>query len=111
MSAEFFKSTFSGGDGTCVEVAHRADRVLIRDSKYTGPSHDQPTLAIARDLWPAFLNLVLSANSGRIGEQLSVNVFADGCATLAGPQGVTLEYDAAEWDAFTKGVANGEFSR
>ncbi|MFJ9365094.1 DUF397 domain-containing protein [Nocardia sp. NPDC101769] len=111
MSAKFFRSTFSGSEGTCVEVAHRPDRVLVRDSKYTGSSHGQPLLAIAPGLWPTFLDLVLSGNSGRIGEQLSVNVFVDGSATLGNPQGVTLEYDPAEWDAFTKGVANGEFNR
>ncbi|MGV9833805.1 DUF397 domain-containing protein [Nocardia niigatensis] len=111
MSAEFFKSTFSGGDGTCVEVSHRAEGVLIRDSKYTGPSHDQPTLAITAELWPAFLDLVLSGDSGPIGDQLSVEVLADGSATLINPQGVTLDYNPAEWSAFTKGVVNAEFNR
>ncbi|MEV6101603.1 DUF397 domain-containing protein [Nocardia sp. NPDC051981] len=111
MSAEFFKSTFSGGDGTCVEVAHGADRVLIRDSKYAGPSHDQPVLAIAPELWPAFLDLVLSGNSGRIGDHLSVAISAAGGATLTNPHGTTLDYNPAEWSAFIKGVANAEFGR
>ncbi|MFE3958101.1 DUF397 domain-containing protein [Nocardia sp. NPDC059091] len=111
MSAKFFRSTFSGSEGTCVEIAHRADRVLIRDSKYTGPSDDQPTLAIAPELWPAFLDLVLSGNSGRIGDQLSVTVSAAGGATLINPHGTALDYTPAEWSAFTKGVANAEFCR
>ncbi|MFE3223550.1 DUF397 domain-containing protein [Nocardia sp. NPDC059228] len=111
MSAEFFRSTFSGSEGTCVEIAHRADRVLIRDSKYAGPSDDQPTLAIAPELWPAFLDLVLSGNSGRIGDHLSVTISTAGGATLTNPHGTTLDYDRAEWSAFIKGVANAEFDR
>ncbi|MFD7844218.1 DUF397 domain-containing protein [Nocardia sp. NPDC059764] len=107
----FRKSTFSGGDHTCVEIAHGVDRVLIRDSKYTGPSPDQPTLAITPGIWPAFLDLVLSGGSGRIGDQLIINVFADGSATLSETYGTMLEFNTAEWDAFTKGVANGEFTR
>ncbi|MFE3196176.1 DUF397 domain-containing protein [Nocardia sp. NPDC059240] len=111
MSASFFKSSFSGGDGTCVEIAHSADDVLIRDSKYAGPPADQPMLTVAPDLWPAFLDLVLTDNSGRIRECLSVYISADGDAKLSDTRGVTLTYNAAEWTAFTKGVANGEFNR
>ncbi|MFE2996971.1 DUF397 domain-containing protein [Nocardia sp. NPDC059246] len=111
MSAEFFRSTFSGSEGTCVEIAHRADRVLIRDSKYMGPSDDQPTLALVPELWSAFLDLVLSGNSGRIGDHLSVTISAAGGATLTNPHGTALDYTPAEWSAFTKGVANAEFNR
>ncbi|MFE2961440.1 DUF397 domain-containing protein [Nocardia tengchongensis] len=107
----FRKSTFSSTDHTCVEVAYRADCVLIRDSKYTGPSESEPILTVSPDLWPSFLDLVLGGSGGRIGDQLSVNVFTDGSASLANPANVTLEYTAAEWDAFVKGVANGEFDR
>ncbi|MFE3754406.1 DUF397 domain-containing protein [Nocardia tengchongensis] len=111
MSTSFFKSSFSGGDGTCVEVAHRADCVLIRDSKFAGPSESEPILTVSPGLWPSFLDLALGGSGGRIGDQLSVNVFTDGSASLANPANVTLEYTAAEWDAFVKGVANGEFDR
>jgi hypothetical protein len=33
VSATWKKSTFSGNNGTCVEVAHLADRLAARDSK------------------------------------------------------------------------------
>ncbi|MEU6579378.1 DUF397 domain-containing protein [Nocardia sp. NPDC046763] len=108
--AQWFKSSYSQGGSDCVEVAHRTDRVLIRDSKYTGPSHDQPTLAIAPELWPAFLDLVLSGNSGQLGDHLSVTISAGG-ATLTNPHGTTLDYTPAEWSAFNKGIANAEFDR
>lgn len=57
------------------------------------------------------LDLVSSGNSGRVGDQLTVSVFEDGSATLLDAKGIALEYNTAEWDAFTKGVANGEFTR
>ncbi|BEK98937.1 DUF397 domain-containing protein [Nocardia seriolae] len=110
MSTEFFKSTFSGGEGTCVEIAHRTDRVVIRDSKYAGPPHIQPILEIVAALWPTFLDLVLSGESCRIGDRLSLNLSADGSATIDDAQGFTLDFDPAEWTAFTKGVVNGEFT-
>ncbi|MET8423823.1 DUF397 domain-containing protein [Nocardia sp. NPDC004860] len=108
---QWFKSSYSQGGSDCVEVAHRTEHVLLRDSKYAGPSHDQPVLAIAPELWPALLDLVLSGNSGRIGDQLSVTVSAAGGATLTNPHGTALDYTPAEWSAFTKGVANAEFNR
>jgi hypothetical protein len=37
-----------------------------------------------------------------------ITLVPDGTATIAA-QGVTLEYNIAEWDAFTKGVADGQF--
>jgi hypothetical protein len=33
VSATWKKSSFSGNNGTCVEVAHIADRLAARDSK------------------------------------------------------------------------------
>ncbi|GAA2285466.1 DUF397 domain-containing protein [Streptomyces atrovirens] len=50
----WFKSSYSGGGGgNCVEVAVRAEAVLVRDSKDT---HSQ-TLAVSRDAWSAFTEL------------------------------------------------------
>ncbi|WP_306359986.1 DUF397 domain-containing protein [Nocardia sp. CC227C] len=109
MSTEFFKSTFSGGDQTCVEVAHRADSVLIRDSKFTGSRAQQPILSIAPTRWRAFLDLVLTGDSGAIGP-VRITVHPDAGATIA-DEVVALTYDTEEWDAFRKGVAGGEFDR
>lgn len=58
MSTDWFKSSFSGGSQACVEISHRADAVLIRDSKFAGDAVDQPILSVAPDSWDAFLDLV-----------------------------------------------------
>jgi hypothetical protein len=46
------KSSYSnGGSGECVEVAHAADAVAVRDSKHaTGPM-----ITVAPAAWQAFL--------------------------------------------------------
>ncbi|WP_330233682.1 DUF397 domain-containing protein [Nocardia sp. NBC_00508] len=110
MSTAWFKSTFSGSETSCVEVAHRTDTVLIRDSKYTGPAAEQPVVSVSPAMWPAFLDLALSANSGTLDEGVTVSLHQDGGATISA-QGVALLYNADEWDAFTKGVADGQFDR
>ncbi|MGX1811678.1 DUF397 domain-containing protein [Nocardia sp. NPDC055321] len=109
MRTNFFKSTFSGGDQTCVEVAHHSDAVRIRDSKYTGPAGDQPIVSIPPALWPDLLGLVLSGESGVVGSA-RITVSVEGSAVIACP-GTILAYEADEWDAFTKGVADGQFDR
>lgn len=51
MSAAWFKSSYSGSSQDCVEVAHFASAVGVRDSKNpTGPA-----LTFAPTAWDAFL--------------------------------------------------------
>lgn len=109
MRPPWFKSTFSGSDKTCVEVSRRDGAVLIRDSKYTGAAAEQPIISVPAERWPAVLELVLSADSGDIAGT-SITVRADGTASIA-CEDTTLDYTAAEWDAFMKGVADGQFTR
>jgi hypothetical protein len=115
MSTAWFKSTFSGTEKTCVEVAHRSDAVLIRDSKYTGPAGEQSIVSVPVAQWPMMLDLALSKRSGTLGDTVTVTVHPDGGATIVGPsvtaQPAALVYTAAEWDAFAKGVADGQFDR
>lgn len=111
VSPEFFKSTFSGGDQTCVEVSHRAEVSLIRDSKYTGPGDLQPILEVAAESWSAFLDAVLTGATTHRPGLPSITVDPDGSAVLADAGAVTLEYTAEEWDAFIKGVAAAQFHR
>lgn len=77
MSTEFFKSTYSGANQSCVEIAHHEDIVLIRDSKYVGPAEIQPLVTIPAAHWTQFLELALGGNSGQLGE-LAVTVHKDG---------------------------------
>ncbi|TLF74433.1 DUF397 domain-containing protein [Nocardia cyriacigeorgica] len=111
MRADWFKSTFSGGEGACVEVAHRATTVLIRDSKYTGPATDQPIIEVPTSHWRRFLDDCLSGNPTTIPGILTLAIHPDGSATLATPEGTELAYTPAEWDAFVKGIADGQFDR
>ena len=109
MSTSWFKSTYSGSEKTCVEVSRRSDAVLIRDSKYVGPEAEQPIITVPSAEWPVFLDLALSAVSGTVGARLSVAVHADRSAEVA--DGTSrLVYNADEWDAFAKGVADGQFT-
>jgi hypothetical protein len=51
IAVEWFKSSFSNGSQTCVEVRFDDDRVSVRDSK------DQagPILTFTRSEWTAFV--------------------------------------------------------
>ncbi|MEU7350684.1 DUF397 domain-containing protein [Streptomyces albidoflavus] len=47
----WFKSSYSGGDGdNCIEVAHGAEAVHVRDSKDLG----RDSFAVASGAWAAF---------------------------------------------------------
>ncbi len=49
-------SSYSYGNGDCVQVAPAPDRVLVRDSK----NPEGPALAVPGDAWRAFLTTVAS---------------------------------------------------
>ena len=103
----WFISTFSKEAATCVEVHRGATAVLMRDSKDTGPAAERPTLAVATAQWPAVLAAVLTAESATVGG-ITITVAPDGSAGVTN-QAVTLAYHTAEWNAFIKGVADGQF--
>ncbi|WP_306358348.1 MULTISPECIES: DUF397 domain-containing protein [unclassified Nocardia] len=109
MSTEFFKSSYSGANQSCVEVAHRADAVLVRDSKYDGPAETQPIVQIPAEFWTQFLALALGGRSGQLGG-LRVIVRDDGSASLVDAC-CTLAYTPGEWDAFVKGIVDQQFDR
>ncbi|WP_330178928.1 DUF397 domain-containing protein [Nocardia sp. NBC_01503] len=111
MSAHFFKSTYSGSNGTCVEIAHRSASVLIRDSKYKGPADSEPVIVVPEGHWSDFLRLALNRTSGRVGDLLTLTMRADDGVTLYDGAGISLAYNVDEWDAFAKGVADGQFDR
>ncbi|ATL70257.1 DUF397 domain-containing protein [Nocardia terpenica] len=105
----WFKSTYSKDATSCVEVRFAEDLVLVRDSKYTGPADKQPIVSLSAAQWPVVLDLALSGKSGTV-DTITVTVLADDGATIAGTD-ATLTYNADEWDAFVKGVADGQFDR
>ncbi len=112
----FIKSSYSNDGPSCVEVSFKGAAVLIRDSKqndeYTHAPDQQPTITYEAVSWPAFSNLALSTMSGQVGT-LTVDLHQDGSCDLTGTnrsgEPVELQYTPQEWDAFIKGIADGEF--
>ncbi|MFI5777612.1 DUF397 domain-containing protein [Nocardia sp. NPDC051570] len=109
MRTNWFKSTFSGEAQTCVEISLQRDAVLIRDSKYTGPTATQPIIIVTPTDWQPFLDLALSGTSGRLPSGIMITLDPTGGATITA-EAISLTYNAAEWDAFTKGIADGQFT-
>lgn len=106
----WFKSTFSKDANSCVEVRSVGELIQVRDSKYRGPKAEQPVITVPAADWSTLLVLVLSRTSGAAGADVSVTMHSDGGAAITA--GTTrLAYDSDEWDAFTKGVADGQFTR
>ncbi|MQY24336.1 DUF397 domain-containing protein [Nocardia macrotermitis] len=110
MTTEFYKSTYSGANNSCVEISHRANVVLIRDSKYTGPTASQPIVSIPAERWTEFTALALTGTSARLDNIAVLDVQNDGSASVTGPAHA-LSYRPDEWDAFMKGIADGQFDR
>lgn len=110
MGTTWFKSTFSGSEKTCVEIAHRDDAVHIRDSKYTGNPAQQPIVSVQPAHWQHFLDVALSGDSSTLPGGIAVTIHHDGGATITADN-AALVYDADEWEAFAKGVADGQFDR
>lgn len=48
------KSSYSGGNGSCVEVADLGEHIAVRDSK----DKAGPKLVFTREVWRAFLHAV-----------------------------------------------------
>ena len=53
-NAQWFKSSYSSGQGACVEVAALPDAVAARDSK----NLEGPALTFSRDGWADFIRSV-----------------------------------------------------
>jgi len=110
-------SSYSGGDNTCVAVGRDGNLVLIQDSKqdatYAENPDAQPTIVFGDSHWLAVHGLALSSSSGEVPGAVAIELHADGAATFRGvdahDQPVQLEFDIDEMDAWTKGVADGEF--
>lgn len=112
-------SSYSGGEQTCVAVGREGNLVLIQDSKqdaeYADIPAEQPTIVFAESHWPAVRDLALSSSSGEVQGAVAIELHADGTAAFRGvdthDQPVRFEFDIDEMDAWTKGVADGEFDK
>ncbi|WP_280439882.1 DUF397 domain-containing protein [Nocardia cyriacigeorgica] len=108
------KSTYSQDGGACVEVRFDGDTVFIRDSKYLRDEANdpaaQPTIAVPRESWAAFLDSALGNGVVAAPGIPVVERRADGSVSLHGENGVTLTYTPTEWAAYTAGVRRDEFA-
>ncbi|WP_169815572.1 DUF397 domain-containing protein [Nocardia inohanensis] len=114
MIERWRKSTFSQGSEHCVEILETPESVLVRDSKYLRDAANdparQPIISIPSSDWPTFLDLALGRPAIRPVGIPTLDRHSDGGITLRDAAGVTLVYTAAEWEAFTAGIAVGEFA-
>jgi hypothetical protein len=60
--AQWRKSSYSGGNGACVEVADLPEAVAVRDSKDPGG----PKLTFNRQAWTAFVERTKDDRAGGI---------------------------------------------
>ncbi|MEU2034940.1 DUF397 domain-containing protein [Nocardia amamiensis] len=108
------KSSYSSGEGQCVEVRFDTAAVYIRDSKYLrDPSNDpaaQPAIAIEANSWPVFLTVAAGSVPDLVDHIPSIERTKDGGTVVRATDGTTLHYTSAEWDAFVAGIRAGEFS-
>ncbi|MFE7316396.1 DUF397 domain-containing protein [Streptomyces sp. NPDC057555] len=61
QDAEWFKSSYSNGNGACIEVADLGDAVTTRDSKQHGAG---PVLTSTVEGWRAFIASVANGEFG-----------------------------------------------
>lgn len=108
-------SSHSGGEQTCVAVGRDGNLVLIQDAEHADKPATQPAIVFADSHWPAVRGVALSASSGEVQGAVAIELHVDGAATFRGvdahDQAVIFEFDADEMEAWTKGVADGEFDR
>jgi hypothetical protein len=62
QNAQWFKSSYSNGNGECVEVACLGCAVAMRDSK----QQDGPVLTSTIEGWRAFIASVVNDESGEL---------------------------------------------
>ncbi|HLX48563.1 MAG TPA: DUF397 domain-containing protein [Streptosporangiaceae bacterium] len=60
MNADWRKSSYSSGEGNCVEVAHDPGAIAVRDSKNPGNGH----LTLTPAEWQTFTAKI---KAGRLG--------------------------------------------
>jgi hypothetical protein len=60
--ATWFTSSYSNGQGECVEVAMTGGQVAVRDSK----NPDGPAIAVAAAAWTAFVGGIAAGEFGEM---------------------------------------------
>ncbi|WP_329148304.1 DUF397 domain-containing protein [Streptomyces sp. NBC_01456] len=63
QNAQWFKSSYSNGNGNCIDVAHLGDKVAMRDSKQHGTG---PILTSTAEGWRSFIAGVVNGEFGEL---------------------------------------------
>ncbi|RKS05908.1 uncharacterized protein DUF397 [Nocardiopsis sp. Huas11] len=103
----FTKSSFSGGQGSCVGIKRFGDWTVVGKHELAAAS---PTLIFPRADWDGFCALVARGERTGVGE-VAAAFTSDGGFTLTETSNVgapTIVYDRDEWEAFKLGVEAGE---
>lgn len=108
----WYKSSFSKEAASCVEVCFADGMVLVRDSKYSGPTGDQPIIAVPAAHWAEFLDAAIddSKAPNAFGVPSIERDDRTGTVVVRDAVGTELIYHAREWDAFTAGIRASEFA-
>jgi len=109
----WFKSSFSNGSGTCLEVRFHDALVSIRDSKHSRqPAYDpgnEPIITVSIEEWTAFLDELAGHAIAGPGGSLIVEDSPHGPLLRATGQRTALSFTHAEWQSFLAGVHAHEF--
>lgn len=103
----FVKSSFSGGQGSCVGIKRFDDWTVVGKHELGDAS---PTLVFPSTDWDEFCSRVAQGERTSAGEVIAVFT-PDGGFTLTeatNGQAPVIIYDKAEWDAFELGIQAGE---
>lgn len=103
----FTKSSFSGGQGSCVGIK-RFDHWTVVGKTQLG--EHSPTLVFTNSDWDRFCSSVAQGDPTSIGTVQAV-LTSDGGFTLTesgNEQAPDIVYDRTEWEAFKLGVQAGE---
>ncbi|WP_017582519.1 DUF397 domain-containing protein [Nocardiopsis valliformis] len=103
----FVKSSFSGGQGSCVGIKRFGPWTIVGKHELGEAS---PTLAFPSADWDEFCTRIAQGEKTSFGE-VTAAFTPEGGFTLTeatNPQAPIIVYDRAEWDAFQLGAQAGE---
>ena len=104
------KSSFSSGNGCCVEVRTSDGMVEVRDSKCSRASspNGSTVLRVEAMQWMSFVDQIRSSGSSNGLQGVSAIRSSDGGVIIAS-DGDGLRFTMVEWNAFVQGVEDGQF--
>ena len=103
----FTKSSFSGGQGSCVGIKRFGHWTVVGKTQL---GEHSPTLVFPNETWDRFCTSVAQGDRISIGTVQAVFT-SDGGFTLTesdNDQAPKIAYDRSEWEAFRLGVQAGE---